>query len=329
MKWVAGGAPQPSRNGALWGLVGYPLPAFGMEPGHVCRQPRFFPQLPMSKADGDSRARGAAGGGRDAASPSGASGAESKNVKPAASTIQDDIPPVHVLVAAEQQDRKETEALLSGFDRPGRGPKAPPRERDFVDYYAKKPGGGASSGSLRAASGAGAGAAAGGGAGVSAKARDESTVIVRRKGDGAPAWLVWGGAAVLMLLVGGLVAYVATSDGRPVAATPTAPSAASAASAATTLTAATSPKPSVADENIPPPSVVAPSVVAEAPSAGAVEAAPAVAPRGSAKREARGVPSGATPTTTTPAETAAPMPRATSTAAAPKGSPREDFIRDL
>ena len=247
-------------------------------------------------------------------------------MKPASSTIQDDIPPVHVLVAAEQQDRKETEDLLSGFDRPGRGPKAAPRDRDFVDYYAKKPGGGASSGSLRAARPDAAGAGAGGAVGASAKARDESTVIVRRKGDGAPAWLVWGGAAVLMLLVGGLVAYVATADGRPVAATPMAPSAASAASAATTLTAATSPKPSVTDENIPPPSAVVPSAV----GVEAVEATPAgsaVAPRGGPKREARGVPSGATTTTTVaPAET---TPRATTTAVAPKGLPREDFIRDL
>ncbi len=272
----------------------------------------------MSKADGDFRARGAAGGGGEAASPS---AVESKNVKPASLTVQDDIPPVHVLVAAEQQERKETEALLSGFDRPGRGPKSAPRQRDFVDYYAKKPdGAGASSGSLRAAASGAAGVGAGGGAGgASAKARDESTVIVRRKGDGAPAWLVWGGAAVLMLLVGGLVAYVATADGSPVAATPTAPSA---ASAATTLTAATSPKPSVADENIPPPSAVAPS--AEAPSAEAVEAAPpVVAPRGSGKREARAVPSGAT------TGAAATTPRATTTAETAKASPRQDFIRDL
>ena len=67
--------------------------------------------------------------------------AESKNVKPAASTVQDDIPPVHVLEAAENQERKETEDLLAGFDRPGRGPKPAAKERDFVDYYAKKPSG--------------------------------------------------------------------------------------------------------------------------------------------------------------------------------------------
>ena len=251
-------------------------------------------------------------------------------MKPASSTIQDDIPPVHVLVAAEQQDRKETEDLLAGFDRPGRGPKVTPRERDFVDYYAKKPGG-AGSGSGRAASDGALRAGAGGAmaAGAGAKARDVSTVIVRRKGDGAPAWLVWGGVATLMLLVGGGVAYLATADGRPTATAPAVPST---ASAATTVSAATSPRPSAADENIPPPSAVAPSAEAVA-----VEAAPAVAvaPQGQAKRDPRAVTSGATTTTSTPAEattavtTPTPTPRATATAGAPKASPREDFIRDL
>ena len=244
-------------------------------------------------------------------------------MKPASSTIQDDIPPVHVLVAAEQQDRKETEDLLAGFDRPGRGPKVAPRERDFVDYYAKKPGG-AGSGSGRAASDGALRAGAGEAMGAGAKARDVSTVIVRRKGDGAPAWLVWGGVATLMLLVGGGVAYLATADGRPAATAPAVPS------AATTVTAATSPKPSAAEENIPPPSAVASSAEAVA-----VEAAPAVAPRGQAKRDPRAVTSGATTTTTMPAEattavtTPTPTPRATVTAGAPKASPREDFIRDL
>jgi len=266
----------------------------------------------MSKADGDSRAPGAAGGGRDAASPA---LVESKNVKPATSTVQEDIPPVHVLEAAEKQERKETEDLLSGFDRPSRGPKSTPKERDFVDYYARKSGvSGADSGSERA-SGAeplpGAMLAAG------AKAREESTVIVRRKTDGAPAWLVWGGAAMLMLLVGGLVAFLATADGRPeataasAAASPAA-SAVSAVSAATTLTGATTPKPTAADENIPPPAAVSP----EASEAVTVEPAPAVAPRGSAKRDPR-------------AAASAPAVRGTSTAEAPKAAPREDFIRDL
>ena len=234
-------------------------------------------------------------------------------MKPSASTIQDDIPPVHVLEAAEKQERKETEDLLSGFDRPGRGPKAAPRERDFVDYYAKKPG----------SAGSGSGRAAGAPVVIREKARDVDTVIVRRKGDGPPAWMMFAGAAVLMLLVGGVVAYLATADGRPEAKAPSA--GAGAASAATTLTGATAVKPSVADENIPPPSAA--SVVTAAASMvvpeAAVEPSPAVAPRGSAKREPKAGASAA------PAAAAVAPVRGTSTAEPSKAAPREDFIRDL
>jgi hypothetical protein len=263
----------------------------------------------MSKADGDPRARGA--------SPA---DAEAKNVKPAASTIQDDIPPVHVLEAAERQERKETEDLLSGFDRPGRSPKAAaPRERDFVDYYAKKPGG-AGSASGSAARAAGSAAAAAAVAPVRGKQGDVSTVIVRRKGDGAPAWLVWGGAALLMLVVGGVVAFLATADGRPEAAAP-AVTVPSNACAATTLSAATTPKPTSADESVAPPAV-APAPEAVAVAVDATTTAAAAAPRGTAKREPRSAQSGA------PAASTA-APRATTAAEAPKAAPREDFIRDL
>jgi hypothetical protein len=270
----------------------------------------------MTKADGDSRAQGAAGGGRDAASPA---PAESKNVKPSASTIQEDIPPVHVLEAAERQDRKETEDLLSGFDRPGRGPKAAPRERDFVDYYAKKPGSaGAGSGSGRASGAEPAPVV------FREKARNESTVIVHRNRPGVPGWVVFGGAALLMLLVGGLVAYVATADGRPDGAGAGATPSAGVASAATTLTGATTAKPSVAEENIPPPS--APSVAVPVVEATAVEpSSPVAAPRSSvAKREPKAGASVA------PASApSAPAVRGTTAVEAPKAAPREDFIRDL
>jgi hypothetical protein len=276
--------------------------------------PPFFPQLPMTKADGDSRAQGAAGGGRDAASPA---PAESKNVKPAASTIQEDIPPVHVLEAAERQDRKETEDLLSGFDRPGRGPKAAPRERDFVDYYAKKPGG-PDSASGRAAAAARAPVV------IREKARDESTVIVRRNRQGVPGWVVFGGAALLMLLVGGVVAYVATADGRPEGAAAGATPSAGVASAATTLTGATTGKPSVKDESIPPPSAA--SVVAPVAEATAVEPSPVVAPRGAAKREPKAGASGAAAAAAAPS---APAVRGTTAVEPSKAAPREDFIRDL
>ena len=238
-------------------------------------------------------------------------------MKPSASTIQDDIPPVHVLEAAERQERKETEDLLSGFDRPGRGPRAAPRERDFVDYYAKKPGGSASGQGRAAGASAGGGVAAA--APVGAKQIDVSTVIVRRKSDGAPAWLAWSGAALLMLAIGGVVAFLATADGRPEAAAP-AVTVPSGASAATTLTAATTAKPSAADESVPPPAVAAATEVATVVEA---TAAPA-GPRGTAKREPRGAQSGAASMATATA-----APRATSAAEAPKAAPREDFIRDL
>lgn len=233
-------------------------------------------------------------------------------MKPAASTIQDDIPPVHVLEAAERQDRKETEELLSGFDRPGRSPKPAPKGRDFVDYYAKKKGG-AESGAARAVVPAPV---------IRMKQGDLSTVIVPRKSEGVPAWAVWGGAALVMLLVGGLVAFLATADGRPEA---TAPSVPSAASAATTLTGATNPLPTKADENIPPPGppmsasaeVVVPEVVTAAAEPKVVTAPAA---RASAKRELRAVPS---------AVVAPVTPRETSAVGPSKPAPREDFIRDL
>jgi hypothetical protein len=39
-------------------------------------------------------------------------------------------------MSSEEDEKKATEQLLSGFDRPGRTPRAPrARSRDFVDYY--------------------------------------------------------------------------------------------------------------------------------------------------------------------------------------------------
>jgi hypothetical protein len=267
----------------------------------------------MSKADRDQSARGGAGNGRDAASPS---QAESPNVKPANATIQDDIPPVHVLEAAQNQDRKETEDLLAGFDRPGRSPKpvSKSKERDFVDYYARKKPGSADSGGGRAAS-----PASGSGAAADAKpARqgDVSTVIVPRKRE-MPAWLGWAAAAFGMVLVGGAVAYLATSEGRSTAVEPTAPS------AATTITSAASPPQANADTNIPPPAPV------EATTTTTMEPSPsapvtATAARSATKRDARALPSAAAATT---APTTAP--RGTNATDDTKPPPRDDFIRDL
>lgn len=238
-------------------------------------------------------------------------------MKPANATVQDDIPPVHVLEAAQNQDRKETEDLLAGFDRPGRSPKpvSKSKERDFVDYYARKKPGSADSGGGRAASPAS-------GAAVDAKPprqADVSTVIVHRKREGMPAWLGWAAAAVGMLLVGGAVAYLATADGRPTAVEPTAPS------AATTITSATSPAQANADTNIPPPAPVeatTATATATATVVTGVEPTPSapVTARSSTKRDGRAVPSAATVTAT---------PRGTNATDDTKPPPRDDFIRDL
>ena len=52
----------------------------------------------------------------------------------------DEIPLIHALEAAENQERKETEDLLAAFDRSGRGPKrpVPVGGSGFIEYYAKK-----------------------------------------------------------------------------------------------------------------------------------------------------------------------------------------------
>jgi hypothetical protein len=289
----------------------------GMGPGHVFADARFFSRnSPMPKADGDPRSRDVADAGRDAASPS----KPEANVKSAAATTQDDIPPVHVLEAAQKQDRKETEDLLAGFDRPGRGPKPASKERDFVDYYARKKSG-AESGSGRVASSAP--------PVIRVKQADVSTVIKPRKKEGPPAWLVWAGAAALMLAVGGVVAFLATSDPRPSALAPTGPS------AATTITAATPPR-TAFDNAVPPPAPADATATTTATTITVAEPASVAAPpaRGSAKRDARAAP--ATPNAAGGASTQgvgagapASAPRATNATDDTKPPPRDDFIRDL
>lgn len=241
-------------------------------------------------------------------------------MKPANATVQDDIPPVHVLEAAQNQDRKETEDLLAGFDRPGRGPKpvSKSKERDFVDYYARKKPGSADSGGGRSASPSD--------VVIDMKPPrqgDVSTVIVHRKREGMPAWLGWAAVAVGMLLVGGAVAYLATSEGRPTAVEPTAPS------AATTITSATGPAQAQAnaDSNIPPPAPLEATTATTTATEAAPSAGGVAAPRGSAKRDAR---FGSGVGSSSAATTAPTVPRATNaTDDKTKPPPRDDFIRDL
>ncbi len=215
---------------------------------------------------------------------------------------------MHVLVAAERQDRKETEDLLAGFDRPGRGPKKPGSERDFVDYYAKKKKNGPDSGR---------GPSSGPAVVMGPRQIDVVTVVKPRKTEGTPGWVVWLGAAVLMLGVGGAVAFIATSDARPNAKAPTGPS------ATTTISAAT-PLPSGRDV-IPPPAPPEPTTTTTTPMT-VSEPAPVVdapAPRPSGRRDPKAAPGAASTTAATA------NPTTTSQVAAPKPPPRDDFIRDM
>lgn len=239
-------------------------------------------------------------------------------MKPAvALTTPDDIPPVHVLVAAHDQDRKETEHLLAGFDRPGRGPKLPSPERDFVDYYAKKKGAGGPESGRSAAPHAAASMSS-----RPPKQADVATIVRPRKQAGAPAWLVWAGAAVLMLGIGGAVAYLATAEAPAGAQLLTGPS------AATTITAA-HPLPSSDRDVIPPPppadstaTSAAPITVVEPASTAATDGAP----RPGSKRDSRAgagahAPSGANAT--------GPGSSGAAATGDTKPPPRDDFIRDL
>ena len=245
----------------------------------------FFAQLAMSKADEQDERKDATEG----------------SVKSPAETTPDVIPPVHVLEAAQQQDRRETEDLLAGFDRPGRSPRRVP-SGDFVDYFSKKKGerdAGARSSVPTAKAGQGVGR------------RDAETVIIPRKKE-MPAWVLWVGAAAVMVTLGASVAYVATADA------PERPSASSVPSAATTITSAlpvatATATTSTRDIPLPDPVATTTEIVTAAP-------APAPAPAPKTK----------TQTTTTrrdPAASAAPNAATSQQAPPPEPPPSNGYIR--
>lgn len=203
-------------------------------------------------------------------------------MKPGAGqTLPDEVPPVHVLQAAHHQERKETEDLLAGFDVPGRGPKKPAAERDFVDYYTKKKGDRSS-------------------AAPTGSRRDDVLTVVRPRHDPArraPAgWVTWLGLAVLMLGIGGLVAFLATEE----------PGVRAAGSGAATITAASPPALESNRDAIPPPDPVAPA-----------ELAPTTVTSEPAAPRTRAYVSGAT---------SSEIP---ATSGVRKPPPRDDFIRDM
>lgn len=240
--------------------------------------------------------------------------------EPTAATHPDPIPPVHVLEAAQDQEKKETEDLLAGFDRPGRGPTKPVEERDFVEYFTKKseprvatPGPGA----VRAAEPA------------RPKQAEISTVVVPRD-RGKPGLGTWLTAGAVMVMLAGAVAFFATKDD---------PKTTPSVGAATTITNA-SPPPTTrtSNEDIPPPppasevsgQAVVPSVdpTVEPPS---MRPLANVAPSGSGpkKRDPKGPASGTgagtgTAATTPQTSTGAPM-----VVPSTKPPPRDDLIRGM
>ncbi len=234
-------------------------------------------------------------------------------------TVPDEIPAVHVLEAAQYQDRKETQDLLLGFDRPGRSRNKAPVERDFVDYYATKKSRGA------------------GGSLILASPRAEEATVLRprkRERKQAPAWLGWAGIVFAMLGIGGAVAYVATSPAPP-------PPRLSEA----TTTRAAMPREQPSRESIPlpeparheaasealatgplsapPPSTTSAAATTARPAPGATDAPLSPPPRASRRQSA---PMATNPSGSAPAH--GTVPPAASTAA-PKPPPRDDFIREM
>ncbi len=202
----------------------------------------------------------------------------------------EDIPPVHVLEAMHEQDKKETADLLSGFDRPGRTPRKPPPQRDFVDYYANKESSprAAPPSSRRAEPGA------------EGTGKERPTVLVSRRRDWR-AVVVWAAAAFGMLVFAAVIAILATPDEpRPRAAPTIVPS------SATTITSGVSAPTAIATADAPdePSGTAATTVIVATPP---VTAKPAkAAPQATAAASAS---TGAPPTI--------------------KTAPRDDFIRDL
>jgi hypothetical protein len=191
---------------------------------------------------------------------------------------RDDIPAIDIIEAAARKEREETEELLAGFDRPGREPRKA-RKKDFVAHFA-----GEKTAPPPAEERVD-------------TARKKATFVVPRERE-VPLWLPWVGLAALMILFGGLVAFLATGEPTPTATKPTPTS-------VTTITSAPKATTTMRTEDIPPPP----------PSTATANATEEAAPS-------------QPPVRTSPPSTPRPRPR--DPAAAPNGSsPREDFIRDL
>ena len=105
----------------------------------------------------------------------------------------DQDPRLQDLEAREEKEKRDARELLAGFDRPGRGPK-PPQSGDFVAHFSGKNERPVAKPKPKRD-----------------RSREEATFVLPKKKRIA-LLLPWFGAAALMLLLGFLVAFVATRD---------------------------------------------------------------------------------------------------------------------
>ncbi|AKU99343.1 hypothetical protein AKJ09_06007 [Labilithrix luteola] len=230
--------------------------------------------------------------------------------------------PTDVFAAAQARDarhRQGAEALIAGFDRPGRSPRRARASRDFVDYYAS------SKNSEPFV--------------PRRNTEDEiNSAVERVEGlaprKGLPSWapLVIVTVTACILVAG--VAYIATSDDPP-PRTSSSTASAAVSTAATTLTAASgsgaSTRSARPPDDIPPPAtpdtVILPATAAPDLDAPALHKVTPSASMSGRPRAPEPPPSpqpaqGSHPATTNPTPPA--------TAAPPSSTPpRDDFIRAL
>jgi hypothetical protein len=162
---------------------------------------------------------------------------------------EEKIPSVRELEALEREDRKVTEDLLSGFDRPGkRTPRAPRVRADFVEYYS-----GRSAPKVDAP--------------PPSKREDSAphlkpTVIVPRR-DGFRATMTWIIAVVGMILFGVTIAVLSTPQ---TPASPVPSPVAQPTIAPTSATTITSANPQPINETAEPDTTTSDTVITPSPS---------------------------------------------------------------
>lgn len=241
--------------------------------------------------------------------PSGENAGESGQLAPdSPARTREGMTPTDVFAAAQARDarqRQGAEALIAGFDRPGRSPRRARPSRDFVDYYAS------SKNSKPFV--------------PQRNTEDElNSAVERVEGlaprKGLPSWmrLVLVTLTACVLVTG--VTYVATSDDPPPHRSPAGANTASLASAA--VSAVRPP------DDIPPPAapntVILPARAAPDPNAPALHPMTPSAPAERAKPSEPAPPAthgSPSPTTTQPSPSTAAPP--------PQTPPRDDFIRAL